>query len=69
MKLRSLRRKKGQGLVEYGIILVLVAVAAIAVFALFGQTIREKIAQVSSAISGDTNTYDKSKEAAQTKSR
>jgi Flp pilus assembly pilin Flp len=62
-----LERKKGQGLVEYGIILVLVAVAAIGVFAIFGNTIKDKIAQVTAAITGDTTSYKKAKLAAEHK--
>ena len=53
----SLKDKKGQGLTEYGIILVLVAVAAIGVFALFGGTIRNKIAEITEAVGGDTASY------------
>jgi Flp pilus assembly pilin Flp len=61
----SLKDKKGQGLTEYGIILVLVAVAAIGVFAMFGGTIRNKIAEVTEAVGGDTDSYKKQQ--AQTK--
>ena len=68
MRITTLSNKKGQGLVEYGIILVLVAVAAIGVFAIFGGTIKDKIAQVTAAISGDTSSYDKEKKAAKTRS-
>ena len=68
MRISTLSHKKGQGLVEYGIILVLVAVAAIGVFAIFGGTIKDKIAQVTAAISGDTTSYDKEQKAAQTRS-
>lgn len=64
-----LERKKGQGLVEYGIILVLVAVAAIGVFAIFGNTIKDKIAQVTAAITGDTASYEKARDASESKGR
>ena len=69
MRTPTLSHKKGQGLVEYGIILVLVAVAAIGVFAIFGGTIKDKIAQVTAAISGDTSSYTAEQKAAEDRSK
>ena len=57
----TLKSKKGQGLTEYGIILVLVAVAAIGTFALFGNQIKSKVGQVTAAISGDEKGYTDTK--------
>jgi len=68
MNWSKLRVRKGQGLTEYGIILVLVAVGAITVFALFGKTIRQKVTQISAAISGDSTTYSAEQTGAKTTS-
>jgi Flp pilus assembly pilin Flp len=51
--LKKLKTKKAQGLAEYGIILVLIAVAAITTFAFFGKTIKAKVSQISAIISGE----------------
>jgi len=48
--MKSLRNSRGQGLVEYLILLCLVAVSAIAVVAVVGQNIREQYANVSAAL-------------------
>lgn len=69
MRITTLSNKKGQGLVEYGIILVLVAVAAIGVFAIFGGTIKDKIAQVTAAISGNTENYNTEQDKANDRSK
>ncbi|MDF7826459.1 hypothetical protein P4B35_20685 [Pontiellaceae bacterium B12227] len=47
----KLKRKQGQAMVEYIIIVAVVAVAALVVFGLFGDTIRTKM-------SGAINTLD-----------
>ena len=44
--------QKGQSLTEYAILLSVVAVASIAVTALFGATLKSKIASLGAAISG-----------------
>lgn len=44
--------QSGQGLTEYAILLSVVAVASIAVTALFGAALKSKIASLSAAISG-----------------
>ena len=40
--LKSLKQQKGQGMTEYIIIVALIAVSAIGVYSLFGQTIRNR---------------------------
>ena len=52
INVRILKKKKGQGLTEYAIILSLVAVAAIIATALFGGVIKSKIASLTGAIAG-----------------
>jgi len=54
---KNLQGKKGQNTAEYLIMLTLVAVASIGLFSVFGQTLRQKIAMVSGAISGNTEVY------------
>lgn len=54
----NLNSKKGQNTAEYLIMLTLVAVASIGLFSVFGQTLRQKVAMVSGAISGNTTVYD-----------
>ena len=50
----SLKRKQGQAMVEYIIIVAVVAVAALVVFGLFGDTIRQKMSgAISTLDSGD----------------
>ena len=48
------RSRSGQAMVEYIIIVVVIAIAAIAVFQLFGRGVREKAAGATASIS---NTY------------
>lgn len=59
-------RKKGQNLTEYGLILVLVAVAAIGIMGAFGTQIKAKMGMVTAALNGDQAAYssaqDRSKE-------
>ena len=43
---------KGQGMTEYLVILGLIAIASIAVFALFGQTLKSQVAAMASEIGG-----------------
>lgn len=50
----KLKRKEGQAMVEYIIIVAVVAVAALVVFGLFGDTIRQKMSgAISTLDSGD----------------
>ena len=50
----SKRQQRGQGMTEYIIIVALIAVAAIAVFQFFGQTIRSQTAGIAKEVSGQT---------------
>ncbi|MEN9529473.1 MAG: hypothetical protein RI932_1346 [Pseudomonadota bacterium] len=47
-----MKNQKGQSLTEYAILLSVVAVASITVTALFGATLKSKIASLGAAISG-----------------
>jgi hypothetical protein len=48
------RRHAGQGMTEYIIVVALIAVAAIGVYTLFGQTIRNQTAGLALEVSGQT---------------
>ncbi|CAM5790926.1 hypothetical protein CCAE64S_02686 [Castellaniella caeni] len=50
---RGLHRQRGQAMVEYVIVVALVAVAAIAVYQLFGQVIRAQTAAMAREIAGE----------------
>ncbi len=50
MKLSRKKRCKGQAIVEYIIIVVVVAIAALAIIGMFSDTIRTKIAGAASAL-------------------
>ena len=50
MKINAKRRCKGQAIVEYIIIVVVVAIAALAIMGMFSDTIRTKIAGATSAL-------------------
>ena len=56
------KNQRGQGLIEYLIIVALIAVAGISVVGLMGRNIRVQFAKVSTAIQGkkseDIQTYD-----------
>jgi len=54
MKLfKHLRNQSGQGMTEYIIIVALIAIAAIAGFSYFGQTVRHQTAAMSESLAGD----------------
>jgi Flp pilus assembly pilin Flp len=53
MKRRKLRKEKGQAIVEYIIIIVIVAVAALTVMGIFSDRIRTIIAGAASAFGSD----------------
>lgn len=53
--MNSLNRQRGQSLTEYAILLSVVAVASIAVTALFGATLKSKIASLGAAIAGQSS--------------
>ena len=46
-------RQRGQGMTEYIIIVALIAVAAIAVYQLFGNTVRNQTAAIANEIAGN----------------
>ena len=46
-------KQSGQGMVEYIIIVALVAIAAIAVFQLFGQVVRSQTAAIANELAGE----------------
>ncbi|MCQ9616200.1 hypothetical protein L1889_05375 [Paenalcaligenes niemegkensis] len=54
--MRLHRRQQGQGMVEYVIIVALVAIASIAVFQLFGQVIRSQTAAMAHELAGEDGT-------------
>lgn len=48
--------QKGQGMTEYIIIVALIAVAAIAVYQFFGQTIRSQTSAIANEVAGQSGT-------------
>ncbi|MFT5258483.1 MAG: pilus assembly protein Flp/PilA [Gammaproteobacteria bacterium] len=52
----SRRNQKGQGMVEYIIIVALIAIAAIAAYSYFGKTVRGQVAGMAQDLSGTANT-------------
>jgi Flp pilus assembly pilin Flp len=52
MKFNRNRKQFGQGMMEYIIIVALIAVAAIGVYSMFGKTIRNQTAGLSKEIAG-----------------
>jgi Flp pilus assembly pilin Flp len=56
-------RQRGQGMTEYIIIVALIAVAGIAVFQFFGQTIRHQTAAIAQEVAGQ-QANNKAKDAA-----
>jgi type IV pilus assembly protein PilA len=59
MKIRSLKKQLGQGMTEYIIIVALIAVSAIAVFQLFGSTVRNQTAAIAQEVAGGDGTANK----------
>lgn len=55
MKLSNIKKIRGQGMSEYLVIVALIAVAAIAVTALFGNVAKNQVAAISSELSGGTS--------------
>lgn len=53
-KLVQSKKRRGQGMTEYIIIVALIAIAAIAVVTLFGNNIRKVFGASSDALAGDT---------------
>jgi len=55
---KTLKRKNGQGMVEYIIIVAIIAVAAIAVFGLFSDRIRAMLGGATVELGGDQSAVD-----------
>jgi len=53
------RRQQGQGMTEYIIIVALIAIAAIAVYQFFGNTVRSQTAAIAKELSGSDGTAAK----------
>ena len=49
----KLKRKQGQAMVEYIIIVAVVAIAALVIFGIFGDTIQQKIAGAASELGNE----------------
>jgi type IV pilus assembly protein PilA len=48
------RAQRGQGMTEYIIIVALIAIAAIAVYQLFGSTVRSQTAAIANELAGES---------------
>lgn len=59
------RRRKGQGMTEYIIIVALIAIAAIGVVTIFGDNIRDLFAGATNALAGETQIEIGSEKASQ----
>ena len=55
---KVLKRKEGQAMVEYIIIVVVVAIAALVIFGMFGDTIQKKMGGVIDELEGDSSGSD-----------
>lgn len=53
------RNQRGQGMTEYIIIVALMAVAAIATYQFFGQTVRDQTAAIAMEVAGNDGTASK----------
>jgi pilus assembly protein Flp/PilA len=60
-KLKTLRKRRGQGMTEYIIIVALIAIAAIGVITLFGNNIRRLFGASADALAGETNVANEGK--------
>jgi Flp pilus assembly pilin Flp len=59
-------QQRGQGMMEYIIIVALIAVAAIGVYSMFGKTIRSQTAGLASEVAGKKADISKASTAAET---
>jgi Flp pilus assembly pilin Flp len=68
MKFSNIARKskaRGQGMTEYIIIVALIAVAAIGVYSMFGETVKRQTGSMAAALGGDNkNAVQMNKDAA-----
>lgn len=53
MRKRNLFHKKGQGLVEYALILALIAIVSIVALTLLGTSVSDVFSQITEALTGD----------------
>jgi Flp pilus assembly pilin Flp len=58
---RSVRRRRGQGMTEYIIIVALIAIAAIGVITLFGDNVRALFGEAADGLAGDTSVEKRTK--------
>ena len=58
MSLIRTTRSRGQGMVEYIIILALIAIAAIGLYSLFGRTVRNQAAGLANEVAGQSASGD-----------
>ena len=56
MNLKARARQLGQGMTEYIIIVALIAIAAIVVYNLFGDTVRGQVGDMAAELGGQTAT-------------
>jgi type IV pilus assembly protein PilA len=56
MHITTRRQQRGQGMTEYIIIVALIAIAAIAVYQLFGNTVRNQTAAIAQELAGNDGT-------------
>ena len=66
MRLLGIRRKQGQGMTEYIIIVGLIALSAIIIVALFGKQIKAQFSGMTTALSGKTADVTSHEDAAKT---
>ena len=52
--LNRIKSQRGQGMVEYIIILAMIAIAAIGIYSIFGKTVRNQAAGLTMELSGKT---------------
>ncbi len=56
MHITTRRQQRGQGMTEYIIIVALIAIAAIAVYQFFGNTVRSQTAAIANELAGNDGT-------------
>ncbi|QJE03600.1 pilus assembly protein [Massilia forsythiae] len=64
MMWHRVRRQRGQGMMEYVIIVALIAVAAIGIYSAFGKTVRVQTAGMAQEVSGKKASTEAATEAA-----
>ncbi|EPJ47032.1 MAG: hypothetical protein OFPII_16050 [Osedax symbiont Rs1] len=65
--MKSRIKQLGQGMTEYIIIVALIAIAAIAVYGFFGDTLRSQMGTLSAELAGDTGASAAAQDQAKTK--